>query len=190
MRTVIVLIACVLLTSCEWDARRENMALSSENEDLRLELHLSKAYIEDVTEIIDQVQRNLQFIEDREGIIGQISLSTEGATTTAVNVRDDLIRSISDIDAYILDNRKKMQLLAERIQESQVRIGSLEQLVSNLNTAVREKEQDVVVLKKQVSALEENVAELKGQIVVKDCEIQTRGPQIAQQAAASAKGKA
>ncbi len=184
MRTILVIVACVFLTSCEWDARRENMSLASENEDLRLQLHLSTAYIEDITEIIDQVQRNLQHIEDREGIIGQISLRPEGGATRAINVRNQLMKSISDIDAYILDNRRKMLLLAQRIQESQVRIGSLEQLVANLSSAVREKEKDVAVLKKQVSALEANVADLQGQIVVKDQEIQTNEQWIELQAQA------
>jgi len=130
------------------------------------------------------VQRNLQNIEDREGLIGKITLQPEGGTTRSVNVRNQLLRSISDIDAYILDNRKKMQLLAQRIQESQIRIGSLEQLVANLNTAVREKEKDVVALKKQVSTLEADVADLQGQIVDKDQEIQTKEQRIALQALA------
>lgn len=184
MRMILVIVVCVFLTSCEWDARRENMSLASENEDLRLQLHLSTAYIEDITEIIDQVQRNLQHIKDRENIISKISLRSEGVTTRAVNVRNQLMTSISDIDAYILDNRKKMQLLAQRIQESQVRIGSLEQLVANLNVTVREKEKDVVILKKKVSTLEADVADLQGQIVAKDQEIRTKEQWIVMQAQA------
>ena len=146
MRRSYILIACIILSACEWDARKENMMLEAENEELRLQLHLSTQYIEDVTAIIDHVQRNLQHIRDREAIIDRISLSAEGHRTRAVNVRKELMSSISDIDAYILDNRRKMELLAARISESQVRIAGLEELAVNLQASVKQKEQDIVEL--------------------------------------------
>ncbi len=157
------------------------MALANENEELRIQLHLNTAYIEDVTALVDQVQRNLQHIADRESIIGEITLRSEGGTTRAVNVSKELIRSISDIDTYILENRKKMQLLAEMLQESQVRIGGLEQIVFNVSKAVTEKEKDVAILKKQVNTLKVELADLQEQIVVKDQEIQGNELRIALQ---------
>jgi hypothetical protein len=184
MRSILLVITCILLTSCEWDAKRDNIDLARENDELRLQLHLSTAYIEDVTQIIDQVQRNLQQIEDREGIIGRISLKSEGAETRAVNVRNQLVTSISDIDAFILDNRKMIGLLEQRIQESQVRIGSLEQLAANLTMAVSDKEKDVVRLKKQVKQLESDLNVLQDQLIAKDNEIKNREETIAAQAEA------
>lgn len=179
-----MLIGLLLMSACELDARRENMILKQENEELRLQLHLSTAYIEDVTSIIDQVQRNLQQIRDREGIIDRISLAPEGRKTNVVNVRHELRNSISDIDSYILDNRHKMELLAERIRESQVRIGSLEQMVENLSVTVRQKEQDIATLKEKISLLETDVANLQGQLVIKDLEIQNQSETISEQAEA------
>jgi chromosome segregation ATPase len=161
------------------------MDLAAENEELRLQLHLSTEYIEDVTAIIDQVQRNLQHIRDREGIMRRISLSAdEGNRSQAVNVRRELISSISDIDAYLLDNRRKMELLAQRIQESTVRIESLEKMAYNLEMTVKKKEQDIVVLKEQVSSLEASIVDLEGQIAVKDRELENRQNTIAEQAEA------
>jgi len=160
------------------------MALAEENEELKLQLHLSAEYIKDVTEIIDQVQRNLQDIENREGIIGRISLSSEGQRTRAVNVRRQLITSIADIDAYIKDNRKKMELLQQRIQESKVRVASLERLVDNLNVAVKQKERDIVRLREEVNTLQENIASLEGQVEERDQELEIRSKTIAKQAEA------
>ncbi|MGD8415350.1 MAG: hypothetical protein PVF33_14005 [Candidatus Latescibacterota bacterium] len=184
MKRAVFLIACVLLSGCEWDARRENVMLEEENEQLRLQLNLSTQYIEDVTQIIDEVQRNLQRIRDREGIIDKISFTTEGRSTGAVNVRKEVMTSISDIDSYIRDNREKMELLAERIKESQVRIGSLEKMVENLQVAVKQKEDDIAALKTKISSLEANVANLEGQIVAKEAEIQTQSKTISEQAQA------
>lgn len=183
-RAFVLIALTVILGACELDARRENMELSQQNEELKMQLRLSTEYIEDVTAIIDQVQRNLQRIKDREGMIGKISLTSEGATARAVNVRKELESSISDIDAYISDTRKKMELLAERIQESEVRIGSLERLVENLNVTVKQKEEDIAHLKEQISLLERDVADLQGQIVVKDAELKTKADRIEEQAEA------
>ena len=182
MRHFVFLLLALLLSACEWDAQKQNLALSYENEELRLQLHLSTRYIEDVTEIIDHVQRNLQNIEEREGIIGRISLRGEGtAVSRAVNVRRKLMSSISDIDAYLNDNRRKMELLAQRVSESTVRIGSLEKVISNLSAQVDRKEREVVQLKTHVQRLEADVTALEGRIIEKELELQDKAETISVQ---------
>lgn len=176
------------LSACDYGARRQISVIKDENESLQAQLELSSVYIEDVTEIMDEVQQNLLAIEEREGIIGRISLESQSSESTSrrrsVNVRRELLTSISDIDTFIKENREKMDVLKARIASSSVRIESLERLVTNLTASVEEKERNVVQLKDQVRVLEANIASLQGQLRERDVVIQTKDSTIAEQVAA------
>lgn len=188
MRLLTVLTLLFVLSACDYGARRQISNLKEENTSLETQLRLSSVYIQDVTQIMDEVQRNLNAIEEREGIIGQISLDPpgEGANRRqrAVNVRQELLSSISDIDGYIQDNRQKMDVLMDRIQKSAVRIESLERLVDNLRVTVEEKERNAETLKQQVRSLEANIASLQGQLRERETVILLKDSTIAEQQAA------
>lgn len=182
------LIFLVTLSACDFGARRQVSTLRDENESLESRLQLSSLYIQDVTQIIDEVQKNLNAIEEREGIIGKISLESGGTETDrrrrAVNVRRELLSKISDIDGFVQDNREKMDLLKERIEKSTVRIESLERLVDNLTVTVQEKERSVNELKTQVRSLELNIASLQGKLLQHEVALQIKDSTIAEQEAA------
>ncbi len=190
MKLIVSVAILVALSACDYGARRQVANLQGENEALQTQLELSTVYIEDVTEIMDEVQRNLNAIEEREGIIGRISLESRRAEAArrdrAVNVRRELLTSISDIDAFIQDNREKMDVLKDRVAKSSVRIESLERLVDNLRVTVEEKERSVSELKDQVRSLEANVASLRGALAQRDVTISTKDSTIAEQQAAIA----
>jgi hypothetical protein len=188
MRLLATLVVLLQLTACDYGARRQLANLRQENHTLEAQLGLSSAYIEDVTELMDEVQQNLNAIEEREGIIGRISLQSGGSgesrVSRAVNVREELLTSISDIDGFIQENREKMDALRERIARSSVRIESLERLVDNLRVTVDEKERSVSQLKQQVRHLERNIASLQGELKQRDLALQQKDSTIAQQQAA------
>ena len=187
MRLITVVFLLTVLSACDYGARRQVASLTEERASLQTQLQLSSVYIQDVTEIMDEVQRNLNAIEEREGIIGKISLDpsgSEGARKRAVNVRQELLTSISDIDGFIQENREKMDVLKERIQKSAVRIESLERLVDNLTVTVEEKERSVDILKQQVRSLEANIASLQGQLRERETVILAKDSTIAEQHAA------
>lgn len=188
MRLIMASFILLSLSACDYGARRQMSTLKEEKASLETQLRLSSVYIQDVTEIMDEVQRNLNAIEEREGIIGEISLDPSGVEGNrrqrAVNVRQELLSSISDIDAYIQENREKMDVLKDRIQKSAVRIESLERLVDNLTVTVEEKERSVDLLKKQVRSLEANIASLQGQLRERETVIVAKDSTIAEQQAA------
>lgn len=188
MKLVLATFLLLSVSACDYGARRQVTNLKDENQSLQNQLQLSSVYIQDVTEMIDEVQKNLNKIELREGIIGRISLESEGAEggsrRRSVNIRRELLTSISDIDSFIEDNRRKMDVLNARISESAVRIESLDRLVENLTVSVQQKEENISQLKMQVQLLEANVASLQGELQQREVVIQEKDSTIAQQEAA------
>ena len=187
MKRVAFFFLLLSVAGCDYGARRQVSNLKEENESLQSQLDLSSVYIQDVTAIMDEVQKNLNAIEEREDIIGRISLETRDSEDRSrkhvQNVRRELLTSISDIDAFIQDNRTKMDALKDRVAKSAVRIESLERLVDNLTVTVEEKERSVNELKAQVQSLEQNVASLQGQVRQHQATIEVKDSTIAEQEA-------
>jgi chromosome segregation ATPase len=156
--------------------------LQEENDRLQQRLRLSTEYVEDVTRIIDEVQQNLDQIEEREGIISTISLQTdEERASRGRDVGLELENSIADIDAYIQENKDKLAEVTERMEQSDIRIESLENMVRHLTQSVAEKETALSELRSTVGRLQANVATLNREVRRRDAQIAERERTITQQ---------
>jgi len=86
----------------------------------------------------------------------------------STSVRDDVLNGLADIDAYIEDNRKKLDELTEKMEKSSYRVGSLERLVANLKATVSSKEEEVASLRESLLERDQQIASLTTSVEEKE----------------------
>ncbi|MEM1268921.1 MAG: hypothetical protein AAGI08_02630 [Bacteroidota bacterium] len=162
-------LAFVLLAGCN-DGELE--ALRQENQQL-------VQSFEQATRIIDDVQQNLARIEEREGIINQLQLENEGSPSGDVEER--IQTSLSAIDAYLEENRRKLNELNERVEGTSGELNGLRGLVASLERQVKEKEQEVQGLRTENRELQSNVATLQNEVETRSREVEELGQTVVEQ---------
>ncbi len=176
-QSITVLLLFILVSGC--NDGLDPKVLSQQNDELRAQLSMSAEYVDNVTGIIDEIQQNLFRIEQREGILSSVPIAGEGSeSAVAANVRDQVITGLADIDAYIVENREKLDDLTAKMEKSQYRIGSLERLVTNLKAAVSNKEKEMEDLKMSLTQSQRKVASLETVVAVKDSVIEDNSAKI------------
>lgn len=168
MRNLLAFFAVIFLfTAC--NDGLDPQVLQQENDELRSQLSMSAEYVDNVTGIIDEIQQNLFRIEQREGLLSNVPIESEGNNANvASNVRDQVIDGLADIDTYIEENRKKLDDLTEQMEKSTYRVGSLERLVANLKATVQTKEDEVASLRASLTEREEQIASLETVVAEKE----------------------
>lgn len=169
-----LLIATALLTAlagCDGTCSPGRLsALEKENTEL-------VQSFEKATRIIDEVQQNLARIEEREGIIDRLSLEAEQATSSQ-DIEAQIQTSLSAIDTYLDENRKKLDELTAQVESSGNEVQGLNRLVTNLRRDVNRKEKEITTLKTENQQLAASVNTLKTEVEKKAEVIQTQDQQI------------
>lgn len=168
MRNLLTFFTVIFLfTAC--NEGLDPQVLQQENDELRSQLSMSAEYVDNVTGIIDEIQQNLFRIEQREGLLSNVPIESEGSDAiVASNVRDQVLDGLEDIDTYIEENRKKLDDLTEQMEKSTYRVGSLERLVSNLKATVQAKEDEVAGLRASLTERDQQIASLETVVAEKE----------------------
>jgi DNA repair exonuclease SbcCD ATPase subunit len=155
----------IAICGCE---QGEYSALEQENASLKRDF-------EYVTRMVDEVQHNLKQIEEREGLITQLSLELEsGSPFDPKDVRGEIMTSLAAIDTYLLENRKNLNELDTKSESSSLQSDDLNNLIEKLHQDVARKDEDISRLRTRVKKLEANLANLQQEIKQKEEVIETK----------------
>lgn len=169
MKYLLVLLLIGLAACDSPELKRQVEQLQEEKNKVQEESDRQKKYVEQITGSVMEIQKNLNLIRQREALISKASSDIEKSNTLGSDaVKKDILKNISDIDAYLIENQKQLVKLQKKVNSSQIKITNLDKLVAELKTAVIEREAEIVRLKNEIRNLNIQIAALESTVSVLD----------------------
>ncbi len=123
---------------------------------------------------IAEIQDSLTAILPSESAVLNVSQDVEHGGPLTASRKDQVLRTISDLNASISRSKEMIKRLEETLKERDVRVASLERIVANLKKTVADRE-------KMIQDLTERVEALEGQVSVLRADVESGRQQIAEQ---------
>jgi hypothetical protein len=144
------------------DLKEENARQVSKNQ-------AQQEYIEKITSSVVDIQRNLNRIQLRQEKIAKVSSDIEkSAQRSDSTLKENILKNISDIDTYLLENQKALSALESDLKNADFKIESLENLVAELRFSVLQREKQIMILKEEVRNLNVQISALQNTVDVLD----------------------
>ena len=160
MRTTLMVLMIALLSVLGCTDKREREELARKNEDLAKQLASRDRFIEDVTGTINEIHDNLEATWAKEKNVVRQTTKDEGKVgATSVELKQRIIDRIAGMHTVIMESRKKMALLQQKLNESGKQYAGLQRMVDDLRKEIEEREQAIAELKARVGVLETEVSE-------------------------------
>ena len=178
----LTLIALVLLGCSRKEIEQlkaENKTLSEEKQRSQRELGAAGAATAEMQATLDDVQKNLEELRVKElkAIRTSIAVAQEGKT--APGRRDELKAEIDEIRNAVKANLAKLSALQKQKRASDVKVTTLERLVSELRLSLEEKEVTIAALEAQTQELTKTAEELRGTVKEKEATVKEKEAAIA-----------
>lgn len=133
--------------------------LTSENADLAAQHQQLNAEIEDYLRTFSEIESNLAEIKERESMI---EIKTSDSPGGAEDKRASVLEDIQAINGLLEQNKLKIAELTDRLGESDSRY---KKLLASMNSRMKEKEEEIAVLKTDLEKLNYEREELTGHVV-------------------------
>lgn len=119
--------------------------------------------LNEVFSSLSTVTENLNAIKSRENIINENIDKGEIPKGTTTQINED----IEAINQLLIANRQtiaRLQQSADQLKKANVKIGSFEKLIAQLNAQIESKDQEIKILKQNLENMHVQVAELTEQV--------------------------
>ena len=162
--TLLLIVALLAATGC--NDPREKEELARKNDELTKQLASRDQFIEDVTATINEIHENIEATWSKEKNFVRQTTQAEGkASSTPVELRQRILDRIADMHKAIMDSRRKMSALQQKLDESGKQYAGLQKMVDDLKGIIEEREQSIAQLKARVGDLEVEVSQQSGVIL-------------------------
>lgn len=161
MKKFLYLFALLLLASCT--GRQKAEQLVGEKDSLATVVAQKDSVLNEVFSSLSTVTENLNAIKSRENIINENIDKGEIPKGTTTQINED----IEAINQLLIANRQtiaRLQQSADQLKKANVKIGSFEKLIAQLNAQVESKDQEIKILKQNLENMHVQVAELTEQV--------------------------
>ena len=151
----------MLLASCTGGQKTER--LTSQNDSLAVVVAQKDSVLNEVFSSLSIVTENLNAIKSRENIINENIDKGEIPKGTTTQINED----IEAINQLLIANRQtiaRLQQSADQLKKANVKIGSFEKLIAQLNAQIESKDQEIKILKQNLENMHVQVAELTEQV--------------------------
>jgi len=152
---------------------QEYRDLARANDSLATQVSSRDQQIEEFVNSVNEIENNLAAIDKNQLAI--TDLKKEGE----VKQKDRINEIIKGIDAYVVENRQKLDRLEKQLKTSRNKSASLTKLVAQLKQSIAEKEQQVNELLATITVLEGERDTLRSTITRKDAEIAQKDTELA-----------
>jgi hypothetical protein len=152
---------------------QEYRDLARANDSLATQVSSRDQQIEEFVNSVNEIENNLAAIDKNQLAI--TDLKKEGE----VKQKDRINEIIRGIDAYVVENRQKLDRLEKQLKDSRNKSAGLTKLVKQLRQSIAEKEQQVNELLATISVLEGERDTLRSTITRKDAEIAQKDTELA-----------
>lgn len=160
-KIVFAFLLCIPFISCV--SKKSADTLTAKNDSLTAVVAQKDLIINDVFVAMNGIAENLNNITAREKVISASLDNGEIKNQTTAQIN----RDIEAIDRLLVQNRENIQRLqanVEQLRKANVKIDGLEKLVAQLNTQLEQKDQEIVIFRKNLQNLNIQVAELSIQV--------------------------
>ena len=113
---------------------------------------------------IAEIQDSLTAILPSESAVLNVSQDVERGGPLTASRKDQVLRTISDLNESISRSKEMIKRLEETLKERDVRVASLERMVANLKRTVSDREKMIATLTERVEALEGQVTTLRADV--------------------------
>ncbi len=172
--TGLVILAFAALVGSVWILNQRNQNLGQQVAATAAAKDSLSARFDAALVSIAEIQDSLTAILPSEAAVLHVSQDVEQGGPLTASRKDQVLRTISDLNESISRSKEMIRRLEEALQERDLQVASLERLVQNLKKTVAEREQMIQTLTARVETLEVQVASLK-------TDVETGRQQIAEQ---------
>ena len=161
MKKILYLFALLLLASCTGGQKTER--LTSQNDSLAVAVAQKDSVLNEVFSSLSTVTENLNAIKSRENIINENIDKGEIPKGTTTQINED----IEAINQLLIANRQtiaRLQQSADQLKKANVKIGSFEKLIAQLNAQIESKDQEIKILKQNLENMHVQVSRLNTQV--------------------------
>lgn len=155
MKKYLLLLVLPLVFACNTSDKKtvnanvNNDSLTTTNNELSGQLQSKDAIIDDFLKSFNEIQENLSSIKSKQQ---SVSLSTNDVEMKK-SLKEQIINDIQFINDLLSKNRKTINSLNEKLNNSNAKNAELERTVSHLNTMVNENEEEINSLKTRLEKL-------------------------------------
>lgn len=164
---VLTVFISVLLASCNSELKEEIETLKSEKSELEQRSKEQDSIISILTEVIEDVQHNLNVIREKEG---RIRMAEEASSEKFKSLKDAVVQDIQDINSIIEESKVKINRLNQQLASSKGQIKNLGVLVESLKKQLEERENTIAELTRAIEEKDETIRQLtrKVQIITEE----------------------
>lgn len=162
MRKLAVIIGIgMLLSSCNGKKEEEEKnpvidSLSHVNADLNSQLSQKEAALQEFIDAFNEIQENINQIKEKEKIV---TGNTQGGDVK--NREEQIKEDLQSIYDLLNKNKMKVAALSKKLKDANIKMESLERMISNLQAMIDEKDKEIEALKDKIESLNIELSNLQ-----------------------------
>jgi uncharacterized coiled-coil protein SlyX len=173
MKRISLLFAVLMALSWGCNTRvdeleKQNTDLQSSNHQLTQDLSERDAYVDNITQSINDVYNNLESVQAKERSILKETNEMEGRKLSKEEMRTKLLDKVGVIKTSLNENQKTVADLQHKVSSFKTQYAGLKKMVANLKTTIDEREKSIADLSQKLQGLESDVAMKEKTINEKD----------------------
>lgn len=167
------------ISGCE-DYKTELDHSIRKNDSLMVILNNRDSSISDFLQSYSDIQQNLDsIVRKRNTITSDMENQVELKGTT----KDRIIENINAINELLIDNRKKIDALNRKLQNSSYKNKELQKMIETLNLDLARKDEELASLNNQLLVLNANIVQLQTSVDTLNADITSKSQTISDQTA-------
>jgi len=123
---------------------------------------------------IAEIQDSLTSILPSESSVLDMSNDVEKGGALTATRKDQVLRSISDLQGSIQRSKEMISALEQRLDEKDVKVAALQKIITGLKRTVSDREEMIATLNGRVQSLEVEVTQLQANVADGQAQIQTQ----------------
>ncbi len=146
-KSLFIVTLILLLVSCNQEKLEQ---LSQENAELKEEAAENDATINEFIQTINEIEKNLALIKEKEDMI---SRSTQSNVENQKDARAAIIQDLKTINSLMDENKQKIASLNEKVSNSDIRMNEFNQMVKSLNNRLEERKTEITDMQNELALL-------------------------------------
>lgn len=159
---LVLIIGFAFMVGCkDHEAERKVAQLQKEKDSVISVANTKDASIYEFVKSYNEIEANLEEVKKHQNLI---TLNSNGNSEQRANVKERINDDIILINSLMDENKKKLADLTAKMNESDYKVGTLNQLVATLKGQITAKDAELLDLNSKLVAMNANVEELKSNV--------------------------
>ncbi len=160
-RIIFILLIALVAVSCNQKEKKQIVLLTQQVDSLKKQGFEKDSAINEFFRVLNEIESNIAVIKEKEKIIANASSST---TEIKDDSRERINNDILLINELMEKNRKSIRYLNKQLKESNIKIVELQERLVQTTKLLEERDQEIVVLKDNLTKLNFDVATLNAAV--------------------------